>query len=296
MQALTVTRRSATSRRIVAFLLAVGLSAGSALGQDSFLEYEFEDEDEFGDFFAPPRAIGCGVNLTMGSAEIDDGELLLTNGPDGASVMVLRAEVVDDFFPESRDYRVRMRVNFETHSGIFYLFVRTRMRLDYDADAIDITDELGYPVYLDIASQEFGIIEESNCNAAVAHGDWPGNGVWAIVNPEFTIESGDSWYWLDITVSGNDDGGPVQITAMAWPDGEDPPDEPQFVLKHDHLLPSNQHPVHLSTTPLLLRDTHVRIVLDTSQHCGRLSIQWSIPPHPDKLPGAEESYGPPLSH
>jgi hypothetical protein len=241
MQALTVSRPSAVPRKIAAFLLAVSLSAVSALGQDSFLEYEFDDEDELADFFAPPRAIGCGANLIMGSSIIEDGELLLINGPDGGSVMTLRPDVVDDFFPESRDYRLRMRVNFETHSGIFYIFVRTRMALNFDADAIDITDELGYPVYIDIASQQFGIIEESNCNVAVPHPEWPGNGTWAITDPGFEIEN-DEWYWLDIIVSGNDDGGPVQITAMTWPDGEDPPDEPQFMLEDTNGL------LHTATT------------------------------------------------
>ena len=217
---------------LVAGLLLPDLLRPAAFGQEPFLLYEFEEEDELFDFFGPPSIIGCGANLPMGSATVDDGELVLTNGAGGASILALLPEIVEDQFPESRDYRVRMRVNFETHTGIFYVFVRTRMGVNLDFDVLDITDELGYPVYLDVPGQVFGVIEESNCNVAVAHPEWqPGNGIWAFQNPGFAIEPGETWYWMEIVVSGEDDGGLVELTAMTWPDEEDPPDEPQYVLE-----------------------------------------------------------------
>ena len=79
------------------------------------------------DFFAPPSGYGCGAALVFGGAVVKDEEMVMTNGAAGASVMMLLPEVVEDTFPDSRDYRVRVRVNFETHSGIFYVFVRTRI-------------------------------------------------------------------------------------------------------------------------------------------------------------------------
>ncbi len=216
---------------LVGFMAAAELLAPRAFAAEPYLQYEFENEDELFDFFGPPAAIGCGANLPMGMATVDDGELVLTNGAGGASILALLPEVVEDNLPEPRDYRVRMRVNFETHTGIFYVFVRTRIGVNEEFDVLDITDELGYVVYLDVTSQVFGFIEESNCNVPVPHPEWPGNGIWALSNPGFPIETGEFWYWMEIEVSGDDDGGPVQLTARTWPDGEDPPDAPQFVLE-----------------------------------------------------------------
>ncbi len=232
-------------------ICAISLLTAVARAQETFLDYEFEDEDELLDFFVPPRAIGCGANIELGSARVDDGELLLVNGAGGGSMMTLFPDVVEDSFPDPRDYRLRMRINFETHSGIFYVFVRTRVGVDEDLDAADITDELGYPVYLDVASQQFGVIEESNCNVAIPHPEWPGNGTWALTDPGFPLEIGDDWYWMEVSVSGDDDGGPVRIEAATWPDGEDPPDEPQFVLEDTDGL------VHTETTRLPSRDVQI---------------------------------------
>ncbi len=227
-------RQSTLATQLGGLLFASVFIPIAASGGETFLEYDFADKDQLEDFFVPPSGDFCGGPIVFGSAAVDEEEqeMVMTNGGAGASSVMLLPEVVADTFPDNRDYRIRVRVNFASHSGIFYIFVRTRMGVDFAGQRIIVQHELGYPVYLDVTNQVFGVIEESNCNVAVPHPEWlPGNGTWAFKDPGFAIEIGEKWYWMEITVSGDDDGGPVRLEAKTWPDGEDPPEEPQYELE-----------------------------------------------------------------
>ena len=71
-------------------LLVVGLAAMPAFSQEVFLEFSFDDEAELSDFFVAESTVGCGPNLLMGSASVEDGALVLYwENPPGSRVFAV---------------------------------------------------------------------------------------------------------------------------------------------------------------------------------------------------------------
>jgi hypothetical protein len=211
------------------------LCATVSFGQAPFLSYDFE-AGGLGDFFNPtgPQAISyCTAGVVpAGEATVNNGELLFTNDDGfGITVLLLHPDTVAASFPgASRDYIARVRVNLETINEISF-FVRSRMKIDEGAGQIDALYERGYSVSLfasgahDVAPDgALAMGEVTECHTFVDHPEWPyglAEG-WGILYPGFPINQGE-WYNIEVIVQGNDDGGPVEVGAKVWPDGDDPP-------------------------------------------------------------------------
>ena len=225
---------------IVLFGLFQGIPALRAQGkqqEEDILVYEFEDEVELEDFFHPGVVDLCGDLYPIGSIEIDNGELLMTNHDvSGISLFSLYPNTVAEIFPEdSKDYRVRVLVNLESINEML-IYLRGRVGVFGGPNPeLDASLERGYACVLlpeGIDGEFFDgalvITEFSGCHQVVPHREWPNAAPgFARVDPGFPIIPGD-WYWVEVSAQGNDDGGPVQISMKVWEEDEDPPEEPQL--------------------------------------------------------------------
>jgi hypothetical protein len=208
------------------------------------LSYDFEDDD-LSDFINPTGVDLCGTPLPSGVAAAMDGEVLLTNDPGfGISILGLRPAVVQANFPASRNYILRVRVNLESVNELL-VYLRGRVGVSPDGTQVNSRLERGYafvlgPQFLDpeftdgvLASAEF-----TACHDLIEHPEWPGGtmGGFGRVPTPSPVIPGD-WYWLELSVQGTDNGGPVRLTGKTWLDGDDEPDEPQLVVVDANGLP-----------------------------------------------------------
>ena len=203
---------------------------------EPFLSYDFEDE-ELDDFFVPESDDLCGTEFLMGDLTPQDGGVVLTNDEvDGFGMFMLRPEVVQESFPPARNYSVRLRFNLVDNLELA-VYLKARWGVDEAAGTANSLLERGYaftifpdgviPNFLD---GTLALAEWSSCHDIVEHSDWP-DGTFGAgwVDPGFPIVLGE-WYWLELTVQGDDDGGPVILMGKIWEDGEDPPEGPQLVV------------------------------------------------------------------
>ncbi len=237
-----MSQRLRCARALGGLVLTAGLLAGVLAGgsvasaQETLLSYDFEDGD-LGDFYLPIGVELCGDQLPTGTAMVDDGEVVLTtDNAFGIGMFMLRAEVVEDMLTE-RDYKMRARIVLETVTQLS-ASVRSRIGFLEDQDAIDSSLERSYQVSVVLEQVDplfpdgfLAISEFTACHDQVDHPEWPGGdaGGFAFAVPDFPLVAGEE-YWLEIGTLGDDDGGPVTITAAIWPDGDDPPDTPQLAV------------------------------------------------------------------
>ena len=205
--------------------------------EEDILVYEFEDEAELEDFFHPGVVDLCGDLYPIGSIEIDNGELLMTNHDvSGISLFSLYPNTVAEIFPEgSRDYRVRVLVNLESINEML-IYLRGRVGVFGGPNPeLDASLERGYACVLlpegtdgEFFDGALAITEFSACHQPVPHREWPNAAPgFARADPGFPIIPGE-WYWVEVSAQGNDNGGPVQISMKVWEEDEDPPEEPQL--------------------------------------------------------------------
>lgn len=225
---------------IVFFALFAGVPAVHGQGkqqEEDILVYEFEEEAELADFFHPGVVDLCGTPYPIGTIQIDDGSLLMTNhNVSGISLFSLYPNTVADIFPEgSRDYRVRVLVNLESVNELL-IYLRGRVGVFGGPNPeLDASLERGYAcvIFPEGVDGEFfdgalAIAEFTGCHQPVEHRDWPNSAPgFARADPGFPVIAGD-WYWVEVSAQGNDDGGPVQISMKLWEEDEDPPEEPQL--------------------------------------------------------------------
>jgi hypothetical protein len=228
-------------RLVLASSIALGWTAPS-LAQAPFLSYDFED-GSLGDFFNP---IGLQAILLCedgpipsGTATADTGDVLMTNdGFLGICLLTLHPDTVAGSFPAtSRDYSVRVKVNLESVNELS-VYLRGRIGVNPEGTQADSIHERGYTVALfpqgidpEFTDGVLGLGEFTGCHELVEHPEWPGGAAvgFARVAPGIPIVPGLD-YWLEATVQGDDDGGPVLITAKVWEDGESPPDCTQLIV------------------------------------------------------------------
>ncbi|MGQ9590666.1 MAG: dockerin type I repeat-containing protein [Planctomycetota bacterium] len=229
------------------FLLAWS-SAAPAHAQAPFLAYDFEDGD-LGDFFNPNglQAIDvCGDIAPAGIAKVEDGEVVLANDAFyGIAVLALQPEKVAEAFPAaSRDYTVRLRVQMRDVLEVS-LLVRLRIGIREANNQADAALERTYSVSLFAQGTDaslpdgfLGIGELTACHDLVEHPEWPGGLAtgFARAAPGFPIGP-DDWYWVEASVQGDDDGGPVLIAAKVWPDGEAEPEGHLLIVVDEDGLP-----------------------------------------------------------
>ena len=234
----TSARRDPAASGVVLGVLAVltlALASPGAFGQAPFLEYDFETGG-LGDFYNPMgmQAISlCEDGIVpAGEVVLDDGEALFTNDTVfGVSMLLLHPDTVESSFPEdSRDYTVRVAIKLESVNEIS-LLLRTRMKLNEEQSQIDALYERAYSISILAEGNDaefpdglLGIAEFTDCHNLIEHPEWVGAAGegFARVAPPFPISAGQ-WYWLEATVQGDDDGGPVLLAAKLWPEGEEPP-------------------------------------------------------------------------
>ena len=236
-----------STHRFVIVAMCLSTVAPFLAAQEPFLSYDFDD-GSLDDFYVASglEAVAfCGDVLPSGTAAVEDGEVILTNDEAlGISIMSLRPAKVAEVFPDPRNYSVRALVNLETTTE-FNLQVRGRLGIDEPAGQIVSELERGYtlalftsgrdPEFLDgaLAIGEFG-----GCHALVPHTEWPNASEFGFARVDPGIEIlPDEWYWIEITAQGDDEGGPVALTARVWFDGDDPPEVPQLVIEDADGLP-----------------------------------------------------------
>jgi hypothetical protein len=204
---------------------------------EPFLSYDFADES-LDDFFVPEMSDFCAGPISMGTVTSEDEALLLTNDETfGNCLFSLHPDVVAANFPSSRNYSVRLRFNLVDNIELA-VYLRARIGVDTDTDFADGELERGYAftVFPEGGTIPFlpdgtlAIAEWSGCHTIIEHANWP-NGTFGAgwSDPGFAIFA-DEWYWLELTVSGDDDGGPVTLTGKIWEDGEDAPEVPQLIV------------------------------------------------------------------
>ena len=215
------------------FFSAEAVRAGTA-----FLKYDFEDERLDG-FFIPRAIEFCGALLACGPVTAAGGEVKMTNSQIfGISIFTLLPGVVGEKFPQSRDYKLRVRIRFGEVRE-FVVGVRSRAGVNEAANVLHSDVELGYSISVipggfvpGFTNGGIALAELTACHVLVWHEEWPGaegNQAFARVGTDFAI-SPDQWYWLDVIVQGNDLGGPVSLSVTLWPDGGEPPDKPQIAV------------------------------------------------------------------
>lgn len=220
-------------------LLACGLLP-CARGQEVLLEYDFEDES-LEDFFNPTglQAIDlCGEIGPGGEATADEGGVLLTNDAFfGVTILALRPERAAEAMADRSDYAARVRVVLETVNELSFV-VRGRMGIRDGLNQVDASLERGYSVSLFPSGADprypdgaLAIGELTGCHEIVEHPEWPGGKEdgYAVVEPGVPIVPDES-YWLEATVQGDDETGPVLIAARVWLDGDDPPAGHQLIV------------------------------------------------------------------
>lgn len=248
---------------VLASLAWVVISLGPLRAQDPFLRYDFEDGD-LSDFYNPLFTDVCcalgGGNVCGGPVVADGGEVILTNSDDcddvcpatgvgifGVSFFVLRPETVQRHFPESRDYKLRVKVSTgRVNEVVVYLRGRTSLLEGAGGVKLNMLTERSYafsvfPQGTDAESAfpdgALGLTEYEACHGFRNHPEWPGaltpgfiSRGFAKVDPGFRIVR-DQWYWLEITAHGDDDGGPVFLTGKIWDARREPPAFPQLVAR-----------------------------------------------------------------
>jgi len=214
--------RTAALAGMVVTVLAL---CGSLAAQAPFLSYDFED-GSLADFFNAngPTAINFCADgpIPSGLTTVDAGELLFTNDELlGICSLSLFPDVVQSKFPANgRDYTVKMAASLESVNELL-IYVRSRIGIDEDAGTVDSQLERGYAVVLVPAGSDqlyangaLSIAEFTACHTLVPHPEWPGAAGlgFAHMDPGFAIDAGD-WYEVEASPQGDDDGGPVRITA-----------------------------------------------------------------------------------
>ncbi len=220
--------------------LGLALFVSSPAGaQEPFAAYDFDTADGLDDFFLPIGADLCPTLLPTGTAEIDGGEVVLsTDDSFGIGMFSLLPEVVEADFPESRDMKIKTRFMIETATQ-FVGSIRTRLGVDDISQLVLSQFELAYyvsviPEFVDglLIDGYIEISEYTACHDEVPHNEWPTaplNDGKAVAEPGFPILR-EEWYWLEVTALGDDDGGPVTISAKLWHEDDDPPASPQLTV------------------------------------------------------------------
>jgi hypothetical protein len=236
----------ASSRRAAcpAVLALVCFSApgevSSLRGQEPLASWDFETTG-LEEFFNPngPQALSfCsdGV-IPSGVATVDAGEVLMTNDAFvGICLLTLApGTMVDLFGAGPRDFRLRTKVRLETVNALA-IQVRARIGADVGIGQIDSLLERNYSVGLagpgiDAAFPDgfLALGELTACHEVVPHPEWPGAAAVGFAVQAFPVTP-DDWYHVEVTVTGNDDGGPVYLTAKAWLDGDDPDSCPMITV------------------------------------------------------------------
>ena len=238
------------------FLSTGELQSQGKQQEEDILAYEFEEQAELADFFHPGVVDLCGQLYPVGSLQIDDGSLLMTNHPvSGISLISLYPNTVAEIFPEdSKDYRVRALVNLETISELL-IYVRGRVGVFDGANPeLDASLERGYAcvIYPAGVDGEFfdgtiAIAEFTGCHQLVPHREWPNSAPgYARADPGFPIFP-EQWYWVEVEAQGDDNGGPVQISMKIWEEDEDPPEEPQLQVVDSNGLSHNRQTLDEAT-------------------------------------------------
>ena len=220
--------------------LALALFVISPAGaQEPFAAYDFDTAGGLDDFFLPIGVDLCGTPLPTGTAEIDNGEVVLsTDDAFGIGMFGLLPEIVEADFPESRDMKIKTRFMIETVTQ-FECSIRARVGIDEVSQLVVSQFEQAYyvsviPEFVDgtLLDGFIAISEFTACHDDIDHDEWPTepfNGGFAVAEPGFPITP-EEWYWLEVTALGDDDGGPVTISAKLWHEDDDPPASPQLTV------------------------------------------------------------------
>ncbi len=226
-------------RRLFVVCLLLGI-APALRSQDPFLELEFESDDDLVYFFNP-TGLGaidlCGEPYPSGDIRVDSGELLVTNDEfAGLTLFSMFPDEIDGLFPDSGNYRLLVRINLESVNELL-VYVRGRGEADDTVPQFRADLERGYAfaVFPELSDAErpngaLAAAEFTSCHTTVPHDDWPNaTDGFARIETPFPVVAGQ-WYWLEIGAQGDDDGGPVLLTARLWPDDDDPPETQMLSL------------------------------------------------------------------
>jgi hypothetical protein len=216
-------------------MLSLLLAASRVAAQQApFLEYDFED-GSLSDFINPNGVAAidlCGEDIPGGEAEVEDGELLITNDEFlGLAILALDPERVAEVFPSTaRNYELSLRVSLESVNELS-VYARARIGFVDGAAKIDSRLERGYVVSIVpggvLAEAPDGLLaltEFSACHELVPHPEWPGatpDGFASIplAEPIFAFD----WYRLGVSVEGDDDAGPVTIGVRLFAEDDELP-------------------------------------------------------------------------
>jgi hypothetical protein len=222
---------------VVFVLLGGSGPAPDVSGQEPLASWDFEATG-LEDFFNPSTINFCSPPLLpSGIATVDAGEVLMMNdGQAGICLLTLAPGTMEDLFGLGpRDFRLRVKVRLETVNAISIL-VRTRLGSDVGMNQIDSHLERSYsaglvaPGVVDAYPDGFLALGEfTACHELVPHPEWPGAPGAAFAAQAFPVNPED-WYHVEVTITGNDDGGPVHLTARAWLDGDDPDSCPMIAV------------------------------------------------------------------
>jgi hypothetical protein len=228
--------------------------------QEPFLSYDFASGPA--DFFSPSSVDFCGTVVSSGTATVQGGGLRLQNDASvGISIVTLRAAVVEEAFPVPRDYRFRFRFVLGETMNELNAVVRGRVGVSEVAGRVNSSLERSYAAVIGPGAFPAGglvLVEFTGCHAPVPHLEWPGATAgepFARVDPGFPIERLES-YWIELSVEGEDNGGPVTLAARLWPDGSEPPLAPLVTVVDEDglahtaatLAPEAEHQIGFGTS------------------------------------------------
>ncbi len=236
----------------VVLLTSLVVVAPPVEAQAPFLSWDFADGG-LDDFFNPIAVNFSACSATFpaipsGTAEVVDGEVLLTNSSlFGINLLLLRPDVAAASFPESRDFRARLRVKFETASQ---LGVSVKTRIGFEEDLLQVVSDFErtytVSVFPELASESFpagaiSVVEFTSCHGPVEHPEWPGAEERGFVLMESPVPIlREEWYWVEVDASGDEDGGPVTIAVKVWPQDDEPPAEPIVTVVDPDGLPLDE--------------------------------------------------------
>ncbi len=168
--------------------------------------------------------------------------------PVGLCVLSMRPTTVGlKFPPRPRNYRMKARFFLEVeddgdpatldHTNELIVFVRTiigvnDVSFDTHHERIYVSTfipqgvlerEADFSQFPELFDGAVALLEFGSCHGLVDHPEWPNarpdlGANWATGIPDTPILAGE-WNWAEVTVQGDDDGGPVLIEVRTWPDG-----------------------------------------------------------------------------
>ena len=271
-------RRSVSCRVVAALVLLCALRGGAFLrSQEPLASWDFETTG-LEDFFNPNglQALSfCsdGV-IPSGVATVDAGEVLMTNDDIvGICLLSLAPGTMEDLFGDGpRDFRLRVKVRLETVNSIA-IQVRARIGADVGAGQMDSILERNYSAGLAAPGVDpafpdgfLALGELTACHDVVPHPEWPGAAGRGFAAQAFPVTP-DDWYHVEVTVTGNDDGGPVHLSARAWLDGDDPDSCPMITVVDPDGLPHTPETLAPEAEVGVAFGSSIDFGTQTLQHC-----------------------------